>query len=643
MAGIVANPEWKSVRVLERDEVALGGVDGNMNEQATSLVARTELLKQDLETKANQSDVDATFSAYVGGRKAYTTLALAQADQANLPINTAVEVTNDPTSGNNGTYQWDGTTLTKSDYDPLTQAKEHTDSTLADGYIKNYPNEALLLADKPTVLEMRGRVDDTRKIYRWNRTSAEGVTPIIGAWTVTGLSDLDQANVRAKKAESTLYKAFRYAPFMGFSDVDIDLVVDKNGVILYGDRAIRDIKKQASFQLSPYLSFNDTEDAQEVDKNGVILTSPVTQKSTPVLDSIYVELSFSSKSLKISWQHDTDKYLQTEWKPNGANDLFNFYALRYAVADTPIDKAEWQSIAVESSDYLPPMQCIAVNNGDGNSWGSSTGGNHLGLANEKTAHMTQCDFYIDGVIATEDIVCFASKVSVKLNHELTAWNTYSIPRYVLDQSFVLNFYQHNVEVLSEVTAKEQIKIRREGGVQLIGTNYTEYAHFYEGTAQSPQTSGVTNSGTKTEAPNVWALVLKGTHGYAATWMDRDYGVKTDHVDSDKPLAYKNGATWKFYHSTIETSDVNALTLNVGESYRWHGGYSWYPANVTNLLDGFAFNSFNKKALGLSQNTTTGTLKLLPNLITKFDAVETTTKGVVSTNTGSYQTTKAMEI
>ena len=50
MTVIVANPEWKSVRVLERGEVALGGVSGNMNEQATALVARTELLREDLES-----------------------------------------------------------------------------------------------------------------------------------------------------------------------------------------------------------------------------------------------------------------------------------------------------------------------------------------------------------------------------------------------------------------------------------------------------------------------------------------------------------------------------------------------------------------------------------------------------------------
>ncbi|WP_168377457.1 pyocin knob domain-containing protein [Acinetobacter cumulans] len=100
----------------------------------TTKAEKTEV-ETALQTKANADDVypknevytkaevDTTFAAYVAGRKAYTTLALAQAAQSSLPENTVVEVTNDPTASNNGTYQWNGTTLTKSAYDPLTQAK----------------------------------------------------------------------------------------------------------------------------------------------------------------------------------------------------------------------------------------------------------------------------------------------------------------------------------------------------------------------------------------------------------------------------------------------------------------------------------------------------------------------------------------
>jgi hypothetical protein len=82
-----------------------------------------------LSTKAPQTttytktEVDTAFATYAGGRKAYTTLALAQTAQSSLPANTSIEVTNDPTASNNGTYQWNGTTLTKSAYDPLHQAK----------------------------------------------------------------------------------------------------------------------------------------------------------------------------------------------------------------------------------------------------------------------------------------------------------------------------------------------------------------------------------------------------------------------------------------------------------------------------------------------------------------------------------------
>lgn len=105
-------------------------VDNELNLKApqSSTYTKTEV-DNALATKAPQAttytkvEVDTKFSAYVGGRKAYTTLALAQAAQSSLPANTAVEVTNDPTPSNNGTYQWNGTTLTKSAYDPLTQAK----------------------------------------------------------------------------------------------------------------------------------------------------------------------------------------------------------------------------------------------------------------------------------------------------------------------------------------------------------------------------------------------------------------------------------------------------------------------------------------------------------------------------------------
>ncbi|MCU4365650.1 CotH kinase family protein [Acinetobacter variabilis] len=84
--------------------------------------------------------------------------------------------------------------------------QQKADQLVAQGFYKGYTTEALLLADNPPVAEMRARADDTRKIYRWNRTSAEGVTPVTGTWVDTGLSDKDlaaaDATTKANAAEA---------------------------------------------------------------------------------------------------------------------------------------------------------------------------------------------------------------------------------------------------------------------------------------------------------------------------------------------------------------------------------------------------------------------------------------------------------
>lgn len=114
-------------------------VDNKLSGKVDKAVYESEIAK-----KADQKYVDVGLTAVVGGHKAYTTLALAQADTATLPTNTIVEVTND--GANNGAYQWNGTTLTKSAYDPLTQAKSYTD-----GFFTQY-NTASLLTVLNTVL-----------------------------------------------------------------------------------------------------------------------------------------------------------------------------------------------------------------------------------------------------------------------------------------------------------------------------------------------------------------------------------------------------------------------------------------------------------------------------------------------------------
>lgn len=86
--------------------------------------------------KADITYVDSMVASIAGGHKGYATLSLATTASTGLPANTVLEVTNDPTTANNGLYLWDGTTLTKSTFDPLTQAKTYTD-TKVDAVIKD--------------------------------------------------------------------------------------------------------------------------------------------------------------------------------------------------------------------------------------------------------------------------------------------------------------------------------------------------------------------------------------------------------------------------------------------------------------------------------------------------------------------------
>lgn len=109
MTDINPTPSWAAVRQLEIGEFALGGANGNMNDQAKSLAARSMFLKQR--------------AAYQ-----YNTMAEAIADIANIAVNQNVNVVD---SGLHYKATAGATTLTKSAYDPLAQSKTYTDSKIS--------------------------------------------------------------------------------------------------------------------------------------------------------------------------------------------------------------------------------------------------------------------------------------------------------------------------------------------------------------------------------------------------------------------------------------------------------------------------------------------------------------------------------
>ncbi len=163
VAGVVFAQDGKSIQthleeILEYLTVSREDIDSKANQQyvdqqldlkanqATTysknevdVALGTKAVKADTYTK---SETNGLVSAVAGGYKGYATLALAQADQASFVPNSIIEVTND--GSNNGKYQWNGTTLTKSTYDPLTQARLYSDTRF--GEIVNTPATDLFLS-----------------------------------------------------------------------------------------------------------------------------------------------------------------------------------------------------------------------------------------------------------------------------------------------------------------------------------------------------------------------------------------------------------------------------------------------------------------------------------------------------------------
>lgn len=119
MPNLEAQAAWVPVREIGI-ELARGGPNGNMNEQAKALLARTEYLNQE---KASKSEI-------VQGVFEFGTYAEFNAAKATLPKNCTVVISEENIGtgawgiGNN---RWDGNELKKSLFDPVVTSKEYTD------------------------------------------------------------------------------------------------------------------------------------------------------------------------------------------------------------------------------------------------------------------------------------------------------------------------------------------------------------------------------------------------------------------------------------------------------------------------------------------------------------------------------------
>lgn len=104
---------------VETERVRATTVEASLSTQITDETTRAINIEQGLQTQVNSLGV---------GNRAYKTYADMTADTTNIPAKSKITVTNDSDTTKNGDYQFDGTTFTKSIYDPLVQAKAYADA-----------------------------------------------------------------------------------------------------------------------------------------------------------------------------------------------------------------------------------------------------------------------------------------------------------------------------------------------------------------------------------------------------------------------------------------------------------------------------------------------------------------------------------
>lgn len=123
MANIQGQKKWSEIRLLETHELARGGVNGNLNEQAKALADRTELL---MEEKASKQEI-------VQGVFEFGTYAEFNAVKATLPANCTVVIGEENTTGSGnwgrGNNRWNGSILVNG-FDPLKKFESVLSSVL---------------------------------------------------------------------------------------------------------------------------------------------------------------------------------------------------------------------------------------------------------------------------------------------------------------------------------------------------------------------------------------------------------------------------------------------------------------------------------------------------------------------------------
>lgn len=175
MANIQGQKKWSEVRLLETHELARGGVNGNLNEQAKALADRTELLREE---KASKQEI-------IQGVFEFGTYSEFDALKSTLPLNCTVVINEENTTGAGqwgiGNNRWNGTVLKKSSFDPVEKSRE----LIKELEQKTYSATGKNLFDKSQVVKGEYFSVSKNKIVVSTLWRRSGFVPVVAGETYT--------------------------------------------------------------------------------------------------------------------------------------------------------------------------------------------------------------------------------------------------------------------------------------------------------------------------------------------------------------------------------------------------------------------------------------------------------------------------
>ncbi|OEY96045.1 hypothetical protein BJD20_13145 [Acinetobacter proteolyticus] len=286
----------------------------------------------------------------------------------------------------------------------------------------------------------------------------------------------------------------------------------------------------------------------------------------------------TSNDVSVSYQSGAYLYRLT-FGNNGFNGLPNIKKIeRSPLQDTP----SYVVISETTTDYLPPLQVRAVNNGDSGAK-IYTGGNHGSSGGEggsQTARNILYQVNVDNQSLQSGIAKtgYASKISLLVVNEIMGYNTITLNRYIVQQTFNVEINATGINVTCENKALEDIVIEQDNGLQLYtgGFQGTQLIAGGQNTGRVAFNSTL-NSGRKDAWPKTFSLILQHTNGQLTMWTDRNYEAGDGrYVSIAAPLLRGGGASNTKFYSAIVAGTVSApidAPLSNGQSYKWRGGYS----------------------------------------------------------------------